>query len=768
MGHERGGQRRGPIDWGTFQVRLQDLIQQHYRAFEDLARDLVEVSEPVTSVSKAPDFPRGTEQGAATAEKLMPLPPHEPLDNGKPMPGPARQAENSATLTGMPRTLLEAVPEGDEVPQSGPGRAYADFGAAANVGSTPADVPPASFLDEVCQPHRETSQEMAEIESHWQLGNGGHHDHVHHYRHQHSHSKDDHNAVRLKRLLTNHEEEATEAARMAAHANSEGEDSLPTKTFDWDVDAPGSVNRLEAAFVKKTNLHREDSSASVAFWAHEAAGHVGRMEKWARWWQALKEPKREGYLARFERHKAFEVACAGVIIINTVYIIYTSNDEVVKAAKLGFAAHQPPTTFNAAVDNTFFVFYSCELALRIWVHRLFFFIVDGCSWNWLDFFLVMISAIEILVSNAVENFDLAFLRVLRLLKISKLLRVVRAVRFLSDLRIFMECLSHCALSLFWAMVMIGLVLLVFSLFFVQAAAGTMKFDANTLHDVGDPFYKEGDVTKAEMTFCFGSVQLAMLTLLEIACGFGDWRRVYLILAQTGKINAGLFVFFILFFVVAVWNIVTSVFLENTLKMTQPDKEAELLNKHRKDVADAKELMKMCQLADADGSGTVSLEEFEDFMSDETFRQYFEMRGIDIKDTELFFHMIVTSTGSTEVDLEAFVGSCFRVKGLATSIDLHTLAFESKMMHQVAKKFYGFVEQRLNHIDEKLMRLGQFFRGQELRKNAIVEMPPMTVPSTAAINVGDYMTTTQYDGGPAFPSCPEPLENLGPGIGAAPE
>eukprot|EP00929_Paragymnodinium_shiwhaense_P025158 TRINITY_DN15283_c0_g1_i2.p1 TRINITY_DN15283_c0_g1~~TRINITY_DN15283_c0_g1_i2.p1 ORF type:complete len:131 (-),score=33.08 TRINITY_DN15283_c0_g1_i2:335-727(-) len=92
-----------------------------------------------------------------------------------------------------------------------------------------------------------------------------------------------------------------------------------------------------------------------------------------------------------------------------------------------------------------------------------------------------------------------------------------------------------------------------------------------------------------------------------------------------------------------------------------------------------------------------------------------MRGIDIKDTELFFHMIRTTTGADEIDLEAFVGSCLRVKGDATSIDLHTLAFENKMMFQQQKRFYTFAEQRFNSLDEKLSKVGIYMRDEATQK-----------------------------------------------------
>eukprot|EP00929_Paragymnodinium_shiwhaense_P056613 TRINITY_DN28339_c0_g1_i2.p1 TRINITY_DN28339_c0_g1~~TRINITY_DN28339_c0_g1_i2.p1 ORF type:complete len:378 (+),score=67.11 TRINITY_DN28339_c0_g1_i2:979-2112(+) len=317
----------------------------------------------------------------------------------------------------------------------------------------------------------------------------------------------------------------------------------------------------------------------------------------------------------------------------------------------------------------------------------------------------MTSLFELVLSKAVVlNHNKMFLRIVRLLKLTKLIRVFRAIRFLKEMRQFFGCLTGCTMSLFWALMMIGLVLLVFALFFVQAMA-------SYLHEIGDgPFEK---VAKEDILDSFGSVFQACLTLMEIACGYGEWGEQYDIVRVTGRLNGVMFVFFTLFFTVAVWNIVTSIFLENTLKMATPDRESELLEKLWRDVEDAKELTAMLERADLDKSGMLSREEVSRFLcEDSKFRGFFETRGIDIKNAEVFFEMLASASPTNEVDLEAFVASCLRVKGPATSIDLHTLAFESKMMHKVQKRFNTFVAERFKALDEKISKLGLHFRVHE--------------------------------------------------------
>eukprot|EP00929_Paragymnodinium_shiwhaense_P118762 TRINITY_DN9067_c0_g3_i2.p1 TRINITY_DN9067_c0_g3~~TRINITY_DN9067_c0_g3_i2.p1 ORF type:complete len:681 (+),score=121.73 TRINITY_DN9067_c0_g3_i2:153-2195(+) len=467
-------------------------------------------------------------------------------------------------------------------------------------------------------------------------------------------------------------------------------------------------DRLGATFVGRTHLHLQNSTAlqEVTAWIGKRVHFFATLgDKWA----GIIEPKRTGLLASFVSHKMFDALCGSVILANTMYMVLVTNKHMLL---MSTSPESQQGTSDAAVELAFFVFYVIELLIRLLVHKLYFFCNEDFAWNSLDCFLVVLATFEYAVNAAAGSMNFMFLRILRLLKVSKLLRVVRAVRFLAELRLFIDCLRGCAMSLFWALVMIFIVLLLFSLLFVQSLATHLQDDASNASG-----------SRTAIIERFGSVEDAMITLLEIACGFGDWYSTYKVVSVTGGFTTTLFVFFTLFMAVAVWNIVTSVFLENTMKVTQPDREVELLIKHRQDVEDAKELMQVCQLADSDGSGTVSLTEFQEFMCNDAFRRYFDMRGIDIKDTELFFHMVTMSTGATEIDLEAFVGSCLRVKGSATSIDLHTLGFEMKIMNQIEKRFFMFAEQQFANLDEKISELRRLIHGETTSQASAAAVAP---------------------------------------------
>lgn len=211
-----------------------------------------------------------------------------------------------------------------------------------------------------------------------------------------------------------------------------------------------------------------------------------------------------------------------------------------------------------------------------------------------------------------------------------------------------------------------------------------------------------------MSMSFGSVQSAMRTLLSSTTGGADWMDYWPVIAELGQFYTGCFLFYIAFFTVAVFNVVTSVFLDKAMRLATPDVEVLMLERERRDLSDTKELFKLCtehlRPVDADAEEqSITFEEFITFMRDDRFKLYFDVRGIDVKDAEMFFRLLISTTNGSNggkdqrdarVNLQAFVQGCMTLKGVASSIDLHTLSFEVKVMHSAQRSFVASVNQQL--------------------------------------------------------------------------
>merc|ERR1711870_75079 len=122
------------------------------------------------------------------------------------------------------------------------------------------------------------------------------------------------------------------------------------------------------------------------------------------------------------------------------------------------------------------------------------------------------------------------------------------------------------------------------------------------------------------------------------------------------------------------------FMEKVLVLAQPDMEERMLEKHKQDLFAAEELTKMIKLADLDNSGRVSQREFITVMQDPRFHYFFEAQNINVKDAVRFFEMMARGNEDTELDLSDMVGCCLGIRGAASAMDLHALAYDVKLMH----------------------------------------------------------------------------------------
>merc|ERR1712211_203518 len=102
------------------------------------------------------------------------------------------------------------------------------------------------------------------------------------------------------------------------------------------------------------------------------------------------------------------------------------------------------------------------------------------------------------------------------------------------------------------------------------------------------------------------------------------------------------------------------------------------------------------------------------MNNKEFRQYFDVRDIDIKDANMFFQMLCAAADARggEVDMATFIGGCLRLKGIASAIDVQTLSFECKLMYCMQREFFASVEERFEELHETLQGLQQSLQAEQ--------------------------------------------------------
>jgi hypothetical protein len=389
------------------------------------------------------------------------------------------------------------------------------------------------------------------------------------------------------------------------------------------------------------------------------------------------EPERTSPLAKFILSLWFERIVSVVIILNIAFITYSTD----------YAAANPHAQMNFFIRTTegsFQVCYIFELALKLTVHRLYFFVGKEWYWNWLDFLLAATAAYDLTATLASSNwednaenfFSLTFLRVLRLARLSKVMRVFRVVRFVSELHTLLKAIYSSLQPLCWCMAMLAVFFYIFAVVFVQATVGY-------LIDPDADKTNEEDILKN-----WGSVARAFISLYKATTGGADWGDVSDTLSDVGRVYYCLFLFFIAFIILALLNILTGIFVDRAMKASAEDKDGEALtrlNEERDAVADLCRLHCVISKSEVEDKARITRQQFEDNMASPAMRARFAVLGLEIWDSKQFFEMLTALAESEDVDLRSFVAGCMQMRGPSQRLGLQTVAHKLNMLTKVVKQ-----------------------------------------------------------------------------------
>jgi len=225
--------------------------------------------------------------------------------------------------------------------------------------------------------------------------------------------------------------------------------------------------------------------------------------------------------------------------------------------------------------------------------------------------------------------------------------------------------------------MLALIFYLFALVFVQLTAAQLA----------DVFAEDPALlpkAKKEMQ-AFSSVQDAMITLYMACSGGQDWDVFYTTIREVGWVGALLFVFFVAFMQIAVMNILTGIFVEQAMKLAQPDRDQQAYKQHRAEIAEAAELHKMCCEMDINGDGTIKRSELCEFIEEGKLKAFLMTLGLNLKNADLFFHII--DAAKDEIDIETFVQECMNLRGNASNFDLAYLIIHMKEIEKRQQEFH---------------------------------------------------------------------------------
>jgi len=373
--------------------------------------------------------------------------------------------------------------------------------------------------------------------------------------------------------------------------------------------------------------------------------------------------------------KKFEFVVLTFVVFSAGFIGYTTDymaKKTTQSEPLGFRL----------IDVCFGAFFLFELSLRLFAYRLQVFSMWGWAWNWFDFFIVSVQLFDevLTIAMGTNSEEATLLQMLRILRGVRVIRVLRVMTLAEDLQLLIRCINQSIGPFFWACTLLFLMVYIMSIYLTQLMT--------------DSRY-QGSLTDSEdelLVELFGSLPKTILSLVCSLIGGMDWKDLIdPVNTHVSPIVGMLYVFFIVFTVLAVMNVITANFVQTSLDSAIEIKNVHTLHRARK----------MFQVLDLDNSACISLDELQNHLEDQEVIDFFSEMDIDVCEAESLFRLIDLDNSGV-IELEEFLKGCLRLPGPAKATDLLLVTSDFKGAFKRQGKALEALEEDLYMIWKSLM------------------------------------------------------------------
>lgn len=324
--------------------------------------------------------------------------------------------------------------------------------------------------------------------------------------------------------------------------------------------------------------------------------------------------------------------------------------------------------------------FTVELGIR-WgsIGCVKFFTKQDTKWHVFDCAAVGFSILDAGLSAAQSKAALnsaSLLRTLRLVRIVRLARVFRLARAFKELRVMVLAILRSLKLLCWAVMILFTMVFIFG---ISLTTGFMDYVQTNPSDI-DFNGKDKDLVNF-----FGTLDCSILHLYMCITSGRDWSTYWDALAPLSAAYRVLFLCYIAFSIIAVMNIVTGIFVDSAVQCGSADRdtivEEEIQN--RKEFLD--NLRAVFEEIDEDGSGLISMAEFEDKLGDDRVVAYLQSLQLNVADAKKLF-MLLDHEMSGEIDLNAFLQGCQRLKGESRALDQAMMMFDLNFLTEFVRSW----------------------------------------------------------------------------------
>jgi len=447
-------------------------------------------------------------------------------------------------------------------------------------------------------------------------------------------------------------------------------------------------------------------------------------------------------LQRLTRHIAFDIFFGLVVISNAIFIGIDVGNEV--------GQDNPRPLGLQVVQYIYTVAFTVEIVMRLLADR-----EEGkcrsddCLWNLFDGSIVVVAWLEVGIDIARAAGDTDFesiagvsslraIRIVRLTRILKTAQVIRILRFVMALRTLVTSILSTLKALFWALLLLFLIIYIFALLFTQAV-DEFIFKEDRGHQLTE-------LEASASSRYFGGLFQSMLTLFMSIAGGVSWEDAIAPLMAISTVWLLAFLFYVAtlrwfrflhpllllprvaattksssqyaprFTYFAVLNVVTGVFCQSAIESAQQDHATvvqSMLENKEAHLSKMRAVFSEIQASSGSDGDGITFAMLEEKMNEPTVRQYLETLGLDVWDSWSFFKLLDTDGGGS-IELEEFFMGCLRLGGNARAMDLCKVLQDQQWIIRNQGKFQSFVEMELQAMHEVLsfLAMGAMMRPRE--------------------------------------------------------
>lgn len=391
----------------------------------------------------------------------------------------------------------------------------------------------------------------------------------------------------------------------------------------------------------------------------------------------------ETLVQRITRHVAFDIFFGAVVVTNAIFI----------GIDVGFHVGQSKSrdvSFKV-IQYVYTLAFTVEIFFRIgaewhdgWTCR-----GEDRAWNCFDLFILMVAWFEVSIDVIHATTDT---------QMDSIAGVIRVLRFVMALRTLVTSILSTLKALFWALLLLFLIIYIFALLFTRAV-DEFIFKENKIDQLTPEEASASDQY-------FGTLFHSMLTLFMSIAGGVSWEDAIAPLMAISTVWLLAFLFYVSFTYFAVLNVVTGVFCQSAIESAQQDhaavvqsmlenKEAHL-SKMRAVFSEIRENSP----SNAEGDEAITFAMLEGKINSPTVQQLLETLGLDVWDAWSFFKLLDTDGGGS-IELEEFFMGCLRLGGNARGLELGKVLQDQQWLIRSQGKFQNFVEMELSQINEAL-------------------------------------------------------------------